>query len=102
MHVTAIADARHFSLQHAVVRPLIDAADLRSDLYCFEAGQRLDDLVHPGSAAYLVLEGEALVKSAGATLRLGKGRLLRVDGGELHALENAGGGLLVMLATRAG
>jgi mannose-6-phosphate isomerase-like protein (cupin superfamily) len=42
------------------------------------------------------------VRSGEELVRLGKGRLLRVDQGTVHTLENAGGGLLVVLSTRAG
>lgn len=102
MHVTAIADARRFSLAGVERRPLIDAPDLRLELVCFEAGQREAELTFAATASYQVLEGEALVRAGESVVRLVKGRLLRVDPGTVHALENAGGGLLVVLSTRAG
>ena len=102
MHVTAIADARRFSLAHVERRPLVDAPDLRVELVCFEAGQREQELDYAATVSYQVLEGEALVRSGDELVRLGKGRLLRVDPGTVHTLENAGGGLLVVLSTRAG
>lgn len=101
MHVTTIADARRFSLERAEVRTLIDAPDFRSELLCFEAGQRLEPTASAATTTYLVLEGEALVRSDAASLRVGPGRLLRVDAGERHALENAGGGLLVVLTSHS-
>lgn len=102
MHVTAIADARRFSLTRVERRPLVDAPDLRVELVCFEAGQREDALDYAATVSYQVLEGEALVRAGEELVRLGKGRLLRVDPGTVHTLENAGGGLLVVLSTRAG
>ena len=102
MHVTAIADARRFSLAHVERRPLVEAHDLRVELVCFEAGQREAELTYTATSSYQVLEGEALVRSGDELVRLGKGRLLRVDAGTVHTLENAGGGLLVVLASRAG
>jgi len=102
MHVTAISDARRFSLARVERHPLIEAPDLRVELVCFEAGQREEELTHPGTVSYQVLEGEALVRSGEDVVRLGQGKLLRVDPGTVHALENAGGGLLVVLSARAG
>lgn len=101
MHVTAIADARRFSLARVERRPLVDAPDLRVELVCFEAGQHEEELDYAATVGYQVLE-EALVRSGDEVVRLGKGRLLRVDPGTVHTLENAGGGLLVVLSTRAG
>ncbi len=102
MQVITIADARRFSLARVERRSLVDAPDLRVELVCFEAGQREDELDHAATVSYQVLEGEALVRAGEELVRLGKGRLLRVDPGTVHTLENAGGGLLVVLSTRAG
>ena len=102
MHVTTIAEARRFSLAHVERRPVIDAPDLRIDLVCFEAGQREDALDYATTAVYQVLEGEALVRAGEQVVRLGRGKVLRVDAGTTHALENAGGGLLVVQAIRPG
>jgi len=102
MHVIAIADARRFSLARVERRPLVDAPDLRVELVCFEAGQREEALDPAATVSYQVLEGEALVRAGEELVRLGKGKLLRVDPGTVHTLENAGGGLLVVLSTRAG
>lgn len=101
MKQVSIQAARKFSLKHAERIPLLEVGELSSELLCFEAGQNLTDLIHPKATLYQVLEGEALLTAHGATERLGKGRLLAIEGGEEHALENAGGGLLVVLATRA-
>ncbi|MEY3021515.1 MAG: hypothetical protein RIS86_713 [Planctomycetota bacterium] len=99
MHVTAIAEARRFSLERPEVRTLVDTPDLKSELLCFEAGQRLEPVAAAHTITYLVLEGEALVRADAVQLRLGQGKLLRVDAGERYLLENAGGGLLVVLAS---
>ena len=101
MHTVAISEARRFSLARVERNTLIDAADLRVDLVCFEAGQREAVLSYAATTTYQVLEGEALVRAGEEVVRLGKGKLLRVDAGTSHALENAGGGLLVVMSARA-
>lgn len=100
MDIIAIADARRFSLAHVERRPLVARPELHIDLVCFEAGQRTEVAQEPGAGVYQVLEGEALVRHGDQVVRLGKGRLLTVPAGTPHTLENAGGGLLVVLATR--
>ncbi|MDA0699763.1 MAG: cupin domain-containing protein [bacterium] len=102
MHTIAISDARRFSLARVERRSLVDAPDLRVELICFEAGQRDEALSCAATASYQVLEGEALVRAGDEVVRLGKGKLLAVDAGELHTLENAGGGLLVVMSARTG
>jgi len=102
MHTIAIADARRFSLARVERRSLVDAPDLRVELVCFEAGQREEALAYAATTSYQVLEGEALVRAGEEVVRLGKGKLLSVDAGTQHALENAGGGLLVVMSARAG
>lgn len=101
MEIVTISDARRFSLDGVQRRSLIDQPDLSVELVCFEAGQAEEVSSPSASVVYQVLEGEALVRAAGATQRLGKGRLLTAPAGADHALENAGGGLLVVLATQA-
>jgi quercetin dioxygenase-like cupin family protein len=96
-----ISDARRFSLVGVQRRPLISQDGLTVELVCFEAGQAEDVRSASASVVYQVLEGEALVRVDDATLRLGKGKLLSIEAGKGHALENAGGGLLVVLATQA-
>jgi quercetin dioxygenase-like cupin family protein len=101
MHTIAISDARHFSLARVERRSLVDAPDLRVELVCFEAGQREEALSYPATTSYQVLEGEALIRAGEEVVRLGKGKLLTIDAGTAHALENAGGGLLVVMSARA-
>jgi quercetin dioxygenase-like cupin family protein len=101
MDTITIADARSFSLRTVQHRPLLEAPDLHVSLICFEAGQRDEERHFGGTSAYQVLEGEARVRQGERSVRLGKGKLLTVSAGEPHTLENAGGGLLVVLATRA-
>lgn len=98
MNTITIGDARRFSLAGVQHHDLVEQDDLRVTMFCFEAGQLDDmrDLDH--SAVYQVLEGEALVRAGDETERLGKGKLLTVPAGTEHRLENAGGGLLVVLA----
>jgi quercetin dioxygenase-like cupin family protein len=101
MHTIAISDARRFSLARVERRSLVDAPDLRIELVCFEAGQREEALSYPATTSYQVLEGEALVRAGEEVVRVGKGKLLTIDAGTAHALENAGGGLLVVMSARA-
>ncbi len=101
MKKVSIQDARKFSLSSVQVQPLVEAGDLTSELLCFEAGQSADPRKFDGTTVYQVLEGEALVTAAATKERLGKGRLLSVDAATEHRVENAGGGLLVVLAIRA-
>lgn len=96
-----IQQARRFSLEEVQRQTLTELGDLTLELLCFEAGQSDGERVASGSTVYQVLEGEALVHADGSTERLGKGRLLTLTAGTAHTVENAGGGLLVVLATRA-
>lgn len=101
MELISLSDARRFSLTQIERRELVGASDLQVEMLCFEAGQRGEEHSYPRTTVYQVLEGEALVRAAGENRRLGKGKLLSVDPETAHRLENAGGGLLVMLASRA-
>lgn len=101
MKTATIGEAREFSLKEIRRNELMRAGELEASLICFEAGQRDEETLHPATSIYQVLEGEALVYQGEDRERLGPGRLLAVAGGEPHVLENAGGGLLVILAIRA-
>lgn len=100
MKVVSIQESRKFSLDEVQVRPLLEREDLNAELLCFEAGQQAAPRTFERTVVYQVLEGEALVSAGGSRERLGKGRLLTVDAGVEHNVENAGGGLLVVLAIR--
>ncbi len=101
MKTVTISGARRFSLESVQRQTLVEESDLLVELICFEAGQGAGESSPAGSVVYQVLEGEALVRSGGVTSRLGKGKLLSLTAGTQHALENAGGGLLVVLASSA-
>lgn len=101
MQPIALSTARHFSLSRVERRPLVTAGDLHMELVCFEAGQREELLTYPNTVVYQAIEGEALLRVGEMVVRLSSGRLLPVDAGVEHGLENAGGGLLVVMATRA-
>lgn len=101
VETVSISSARKFSLKRIERTTLVETADLHIELICFEAGQRDDEGSHDHSSVYQVLEGEALIKQGAESLRLGKGKLLSVPAATPHTLENAGGGLLVVMATRA-
>ena len=99
--VAAISDARRFSLDHVETTTLAATADLRVDAICFEAGQTLEERSFAGGSVYRVVEGEAIVTThgeAGRRIRLGKGKVLTLPAGTAHTIENAGGGLLMLMA----
>ena len=108
MDTVTISDARQFSLQGVQKNDLLHSDSLHIQLFCFEAGQRDEEVRSEKPRVYQGLEGEALVRGrensdgkSEASVRLGKGKLLHVPANTAHTLENAGGGLLVLLATRA-
>ncbi|MDF1521913.1 MAG: hypothetical protein P1P87_03730 [Trueperaceae bacterium] len=102
MNAISISDARRFSLAEVQRRTLADLPGLALELVCFEAGQRLEVAAAERPSAYQVMEGEALVRHGDEVARIGKGKVLPVPQGTAHTLENAGGGLLVVLATHGG
>ncbi len=101
MDTITISDARTFSLKSVQHSDLVKTKDLHVELICFEGGQRAEELSHSKTCVYQVLEGELLVKQNDVSKRLGKGKLLTLPAATKHTLENAGGGLLVVMATRA-
>ncbi len=101
MNTISISSARKFSLKSIERSDLVKTDDLHVELICFEAGQRGGGSTYDRSSVYQVMEGEALLKHGEQSLRLGKGKLLSVPANTPHSLENAGGGLLVIMATRA-
>ncbi|MEJ2667563.1 MAG: cupin domain-containing protein [Deinococcales bacterium] len=101
MKITTIADARRFSLDAVQKTELAAGGDLSVSLLCFEAGQKDEDQTFGASCIYQVLEGEVLLRHDGGSERVGTGRLITVPAGSRHHLENAGGGLLVVMATHA-
>jgi quercetin dioxygenase-like cupin family protein len=96
-----ISEARRFSLKSVQRSDLVKNDDVQIELICFEAGQRDKDSSYDKTCVYQVLEGELLIKQDDVSKRLGKGKLLSIPAGSKHVLENAGGGLLVVMATRA-
>ncbi len=100
MEAVNISSKRSFSLASVQRQTLIDG-DVQVELVCFEAGQKEKARALQRDCVYQVLEGEALVRASGERVRLGKGKLLKVDANTEHSLENAGGGLLVVMATSA-
>lgn len=100
MQTYPIADARRFSLREVQRQELVAHDGLVIELLCFEAGQRLEGPADTAACVYQVLEGEALIREGGTNTRLGKGVLASVETDSGHTLENAGGGLLVVMRTR--
>lgn len=101
MDTITISDARQFSLKTIQHSDLVKTKDLHIELICFEAGQKDKEVSHGKTCVYQVLEGELLIKQNDISKRLGKGKLLTVPAGRNHTLENAGGGLLVVMATKS-
>lgn len=101
MTIVTIADARRFSLDAVQRSTLLRENELEVELLCFEAGQRDEEERRAGAAVYQVLEGEALLRLGEERHRLGKGKLASVPAGRDHTIENAAGGLLVVLAHRS-
>lgn len=101
MKIMSIQDARRFSLASVQTRELVSEGGLNVSLLCFEAGQQDVARSFPGAVIYQVIEGEAVVERSGARDRLGKGKVMLLPAGTGHHLENAAGGLLVVMATRA-
>lgn len=101
MKTLTISDARQFSLKELQKHSLVNEQDLTIELISFEAGQKDDEGSHDHTSVYQVLEGEALIREGDVSKRLAKGKLLVVPPNLSHSLENAGGGLLVILATHA-
>lgn len=99
--IVTIADARRFSLDAVQRSTLLREHDLEVELLCFEAGQRDEEERRTGASVYQVLEGEALLQLGEERHRLGKGKLASVPADRDHTVENAGGGLLVVLVSRA-
>lgn len=98
--IVTISDARRFSLDAVQRSTLLREGGIEVELLCFEAGQQDDEDRRAEPSVYQVLEGEALLRAGEERHRLGKGKLASVPGGEPHAIENAGGGLLVVMASR--
>lgn len=101
MKIVTISDARRFSLESVQRGRLATVDGVSAELVCFEAGQADPVVTLPVAALYQVLEGEAVVRSGGTSTRLGKGKLASVEAGAERAIENAGGGLLVVLVITA-
>lgn len=101
MHTYPIADARRFSLREVQRQELVAHDGLVIELLCFEAGQRLEGPTETAACVYQVLEGEALIREGGVSSRLGKGVLASIASDSDHTIENAGGGLLVVMRTRS-
>ena len=100
MTIVTIGDARRFSLDDVQRSTLLREPELEVELLCFEAGQRCDEDARDAGAVFQVLEGEAMLLVGSERHRLGKGKLASVPAETEHVLENAGGGLLVVMVTR--
>ena len=101
MKTVAIREARRFSLETVQKTALVKTDDLSVTLLCFEAGQGDEESQFERTVVYQVREGEVLVRQGEERVRLGQGKLLTIPAGTSHTLENAGGGLLVVMAIRS-
>ena len=100
MTIVTISDARRFSLDDVQRTTLLTEGSVSVEVLCFEAGQRDDEARRDDVSLYQVLEGEVLLRVGDERHRFGKGKVASVPAGTAHVLENAGGGLLVVMATR--
>lgn len=90
-----ISAGRRFSLKAPIREILLEGEELVVYAMYFEAGQTL--LASDGEASYQVLEGDALFRDPHSIERVSKGQILI---GAPSSIENAGGGLLVVLEIR--
>ena len=96
MQKRSLIDARKFSLKAAVREPMLEGGRVSLHSLYFEGGQSFTP--QPGEASYQILEGDAAFTGPEGTERARKGHVLV---GEVDLIENLGGGLLVILETRA-
>ena len=54
--------------------------------FAFDGGQELSEHTSPFEALVLIVEGEAEIRLAGTLLRASTGQLLRLPGGQPHAV----------------
>ena len=96
MQKRSITEGRKFSLKQALREPLLQGEAVSAYRLFFEGGQAFNP--EPGEASYQVLEGDALFMDHNGPARARKGEVIV---GRPHEIENAGGGLLVILETRS-
>jgi hypothetical protein len=92
----SLSESRKFSLKAPVREAMLEGSRVSVHGLYFEGGQSLS--TEPGEASYQVLEGDAAFTGPHGTERARKGNILV---GEVQLIENLGGGLLVILETRA-
>ena len=97
MRKRAISEVRRFSLKEPVREALVQGEGLTTYVLHLEAGQRR--ACDAGEATYQVLEGDAVFRGENGAETARKGSVLV---GRPTEIENLGGGLLVILETRAG
>ena len=95
MQKRSISEGRKFSLKNPIRETLVQGEHVATYRLCFEGGQAYNP--EPGEASYQVLEGDALFMDHNGPARARKGEMVL---GAPHEIENAGGGLLVILETR--
>lgn len=96
MQKRSLSEGRKFSLKSAVREAMLEGSRLSVHSLYFEGGQSLSP--ESGEASYQILEGDAAFTGPAGTERARKGNLVV---GEVSLIENLGGGLLVILETRA-
>jgi hypothetical protein len=92
----SLSDGRKFSLKAPVREVMLEGSSMAVHGLYFEGGQQLT--LPPGEASYQILEGDAAFTGPHGTERARKGNIVV---GEVNLIENLGGGLLVILETRA-
>jgi hypothetical protein len=92
----SLSEGRKFSLKAPVREAMLEGSRVSVHGLYFEGGQNLT--TESGEASYQILEGDAAFTGPQGTERARKGHIVV---GEVNLIENLGGGLLVILETRA-
>ena len=82
---------------------LTECAHARTTLWCLKPGQHIHPHVHAGDHVWIILEGEGLFLSAGASsLPINPGKIVSAPAGISHGVENTGTTGLIFASISAG
>jgi quercetin dioxygenase-like cupin family protein len=70
-----------------VSRTILKAGGGSVTAFAFDGGQELSEHMTPFEALVLIVEGEAEISLAGTPFRVSSGQLLRLPGGQPHAVK---------------
>ena len=92
------ATAQRFSADKMQKVGLFETPRFFLDLYCLEPGQQQKPHAHAGSdKVYLVVEGRGSFRIGDVRHELTQGEAVMAASGEIHGIDNDGGGRLVVL-----